>query len=364
MSKNLEPVLQFPPRSGLTSIIEGGTKLIVPKRSMEAPNPPKQPGFFNPLAELCRDVSVIITRVVAKRIGSNVIVGDPLASLGARGLRIAVEAPEVDQVYMNDLNPSALACAEEAASLNSVAEKCRFSNVEACVFLIQHSKKGFRFNLVDIDPFGSPAPFIDCGLRAVKDGGMLSVTATDSPVLCGLHPTVALRRYGGVSLRTEYSHEIGARLLAAMVVKEAARLDLAAIPVFAHTKRLYTRVFFEVTHDVGRASEALRKLGYVNHCYKCNTRIVSSSVLPGCSCGSSLKSAGPVWVDNLCDPVLVKEAQNIVPLSEKKEIKVLFDTALQEVDLPPHHHLLDKEAMRIGTAPPKIQLVLDMLGSQ
>lgn len=331
---------------------------------MEAPNPPKQPGFFNPLAEICRDVSVALTRVVAKRLGVGVSVGDPLSSLGARGLRIAVEAPEVDEVHMNDLNPSALACAEEAARLNNVVEKCRFSNLDACLFLMQHSRKGSRFNLVDIDPFGSPALFVDCGLRAVKNGGLLSVTATDSPVLCGLHPEVALRRYGGVSLRVDYSHEIGARLLAALVVKEAARLDLAAVPVFAHTRRLYTRVFFRVVHDVEQASAMLGNLGFINHCYRCNNRVVSPSMLKECSCGATLRSAGPVWIHRLCDPDLVKEAQGLPSPSEKSEIKALFNMALQEADMPPYYYLLDKEAKRIRAAPPKLQRVLDLLVSQ
>jgi tRNA (guanine26-N2/guanine27-N2)-dimethyltransferase len=42
-----------------------------------------------------------------------------------------------------------------------------------------------RFDVVDLDPYGSPAVFLDGAVQSVKDGGLLLVTCTDMAVLCG-----------------------------------------------------------------------------------------------------------------------------------------------------------------------------------
>lgn len=41
------------------------------------------------------------------------------------------------------------------------------------------------YDLIDIDPFGCAAGFLDAGVQAVTDGGLLCVTSTDMPVLSG-----------------------------------------------------------------------------------------------------------------------------------------------------------------------------------
>ena len=41
------------------------------------------------------------------------------------------------------------------------------------------------FDVVDLDPYGSPVPFLDAALQSVRDGGMLMVTCTDLAVLSG-----------------------------------------------------------------------------------------------------------------------------------------------------------------------------------
>lgn len=41
------------------------------------------------------------------------------------------------------------------------------------------------YEVVDLDPYGTPAPLLDSALQAVSDGGLLMVTATDMANLCG-----------------------------------------------------------------------------------------------------------------------------------------------------------------------------------
>ena len=38
-------------------------------------------------------------------------------------------------------------------------------------------------DVVDLDPYGTAAPFIDAAIQSVNDSGLLCVTCTDLPVL-------------------------------------------------------------------------------------------------------------------------------------------------------------------------------------
>ncbi len=48
--------------------------------------------------------------------------------------------------------------------------------------MYQHRYKK-KFHCVDIDPYGSPSPFVDAAVQCVADGGLLMVTATDMVLL-------------------------------------------------------------------------------------------------------------------------------------------------------------------------------------
>ena len=172
------------PNEELQEIIEGDTKLIVPKKSITDKVPPKEPAFFNPKARLNRDFSILAYAAFLKKFQGPKIFLEGLAGVGARGLRVANEL-KIDNLVINDLNPSALKMAEYSAGLNEL-ENIEFSEKEVCRFLSNFSRKGERGSIVDIDPFGSPAAFFDCGIRATMHGGIFSTAATDLQVLNGL----------------------------------------------------------------------------------------------------------------------------------------------------------------------------------
>lgn len=39
------------------------------------------------------------------------------------------------------------------------------------MLMYQHQKAPERFDVIDLDPYGSPAPFLDAAVQAVSDGG-------------------------------------------------------------------------------------------------------------------------------------------------------------------------------------------------
>lgn len=46
-------------------------------------------------------------------------------------------------------------------------------------------KGGGKYDVIDLDPYGSAAPFLDAAVQSVADGGLLCITCTDMAVLSG-----------------------------------------------------------------------------------------------------------------------------------------------------------------------------------
>ena len=68
------------------------------------------------------------------------------------------------------------------------------------------------FDYIDVDPFGSPNPFLDAAIKRIARDGILAVTATDTAPLCGTYTNACRRKYWAVPLRNELMHEIGIRI--------------------------------------------------------------------------------------------------------------------------------------------------------
>lgn len=73
--------------------------------------------------------------------------------------------------------------------------------------MYQHKREN-QFDAIDLDPYGCPSIFLDSAVQAIKDGGLLLVTATDMAVLAGNSPETCYSKYGAVSLRIKSCHEM------------------------------------------------------------------------------------------------------------------------------------------------------------
>lgn len=349
----------------IQTIVEGNTKLVVPSDSLTSTVPPRNPAFFNPNAKLSRDFSIIAYKSYAKNLDEKSM-ADALAGVGARAVRTAVEVEELDEVYINDANPIALDMARESSRLNNVERKCKFSINEVCKFLMEHSSKSFRMGIVDLDPFGTPAPYIDCALRAVNDDGMLSLTATDTPVLCGIYPDVSTRRYYGRSINVEYGNEIGLRLLLGLTSMVASRLELGIKPLFVHSIRNYLRVYTKVNVGSRYAEEMPSKLGRIYHCFYCKNRAYTKNEehMVCDTCNKPMKIAGPLWIESMFDENFVEQMlSHVDQCYVDKKCKKLLALSKEEIGMPPTYFSIDKIAERVKTTPPSISAMIDKLHS-
>jgi tRNA (guanine26-N2/guanine27-N2)-dimethyltransferase len=275
---------------------EGRTKLLVPRGSL-APVPPTVPAFFNPAASTNRSVSVAVTEAT-----SGATFCDALAGVGARGVRVATEVGRSMEVFMADVNGDAVRLAARNARLNRVGGRCEALHAEANSYLYSRYGRDERFEYVDVDPFGTPVPFVQGALRATRDGGIASFTATDTAVLCGVHPRVAERRYGAAPLNNRFHHETGLRVLLNAIRREAASLDMGVRPLAAHSTRHYMRVYVRVGVGPAKAEEARAHEGYVVWCPGCGEVRSEGTPERRCeTCGGKAKAAGPLWAGGVTD---------------------------------------------------------------
>lgn len=335
-------------------IVEGNTRLVVPAGSVSGVVPPRRPAFFNPRARRTRDLAVLAAGAHAEgRPGTYL---DAMAGVGARGLRVAAEAGSYDVVFLNDSNPHAVEMARQSAALNDLG-RVAFSNMEACRFLCEHSVRGGRGAAVDVDPFGSPAPYLDCALRALEYGGMLAVTATDLQVLGGLHDDACRRIYGGVPLWTAYGAETAVRLVAGCVSAVAGRLDAGISVLHAESHMHYYRVYARLLSKPGSY-----RLGYVVHCHRCGDRYTSETHPGMCgSCGGDTRAAGPLWTGPLFDADFVGRMALRDMERNGGVYAAYLEKCRREAAMPAAFYTLDEVASRVGTGPPPLRMMLERL---
>ena len=339
------------PNESFQEIIEGKTKLLVPKKSITEKVPPKKPVFFNPKAKLNRDFSVIAYAAFLKNFQGPKIFLEGLSGTGARGLRVANEL-KIENIIINDLNPTALKIAEYSAKLNNI-KNIEFSEKEVCRFFSNHSKKGERGSIIDIDPFGSPAAFFDCGIRATMHGGILSTAATDLQVLNGLFQGACKRKYGGIPVRTEYGNEIAIRLILGCLRIVAARLGVQVIPLFVESDMHYYRTYVKVLNR----PDQQENIGYILHCKNCGHRKITLEQEQECElCKLKISIAGPLWIGNIFNKEFIQDMLlEIQNLEVDKVCEKTLHKCLAESEMSGTYFTLDEIASKMKSSPPKLE---------
>ena len=324
--------------------LEGKTLLLVPESSLRQDPPPAAPAFFNPAASLNRDVSVAIAMGAGTRTFC-----DSMAGVGARGLRLAKES-EVEGVTLVDFNGRSLELARRSAALNGVQRKCESPQSGTSALLLSRHGRGARFVMVDVDPFGSPVGELLPALRAVADGGLLSVTATDTAVLCGVYPRVSERRYGSAPLNNSFHHETGVRILAGAAARLGAMVDLGAEPDAAHATRHYIRLYLRVRTGGARADRSLRSLGHLSWCPACGQVSLSDPRGRVCKCGKKARVAGPLWVGGLADGALLEASVRSATAEGLRRAAVALESLEGLDSFPPWSFSMDDACSSLGIA--------------
>jgi tRNA (guanine26-N2/guanine27-N2)-dimethyltransferase len=215
-----------------------------------------------------------------------------------------------------------------------------------------------------VDPFGTPAPYLQAALVASKDGALLSFTATDAAVLCGVYPSVAARRYASVTPRSEFVHETAIRILAGFVARMGGINDIGVDPVAAHSTLHYLRVYLRVTRGATAADQSQRNIGYITQCNGCYSRSSGSIPLSRCpNCETRVKSAGPLWVGKLCDEKVVTRATRFCAGQGWSDAGETLSSLVGIGGFPPFSYSLERAASRLGSPSVPMDVVMERLES-
>ncbi len=320
---------------------EGLAKIIIPnpekyKRPDGVLEPAWFPVFYNPLMKLNRDLTILVVRESFK---SGFFI-EALGGTGVRGVRLAVEAG-LDGI-INDVDPLAYRYIRRNIRLNKLEDKVYPYMHEANSLLNNFTFTGIVVDYLDIDPYGSPIPYIDSAVKPLGKKSLLGVTATDTGPLTCSHPAKMLRRYGVRCVDTDFSKELGLRVLIYNLVFRAAGQDVALKPIMSYNYKYYYRVFFASER---RARSAFRILdecrGYIWFCSdNYDRKIIREPVLIEKNCKHQ-HVIGPLWICRLGDKEFIDRISRVTdPLYS--EATSLARKLIDEIDIDQPYFRYDK----------------------
>ena len=338
----------------LIEATEGTTTFFVPVQDTGTQFPPGTAAiFFNRRMELNRDATILLLSVLAP---SDYL--DAMGATGVRGLRVAHECGI--PVTINDRDEQAINVIEKNTAHAGLTIEITHRDVNA--LLSERS-----FDAVDIDPFGTPAPFLDAGVRGTRR--FLFVTATDTAPLCGAHLKAGIRRYFALPKNTEYHSEVGLRILLGAVVRETVKYDRGIEPLFCFAREHFTRLHVRITRGASAADETITHIGFIMQCPKCMYREEHRGMVPESStcplCGERLAPVGPLWLGSLVHGETLDRMQaqlGSMVLGTKIELAKLIECCRAELPIASfydYHHI----AKRLNISPPPIVTILERLRS-
>ncbi|MCJ1458012.1 RNA methyltransferase tRNA(m5U54)methyltransferase [Mycoblastus sanguinarius] len=301
---------------------------------------------------------------------------DALSATGLRALRYAKEIPTVTSITANDLSSSATASIKLNAEHNKLSNKINATTGDAIEHMHRARSRAEggagHYHVIDLDPYGTAAPFLDAAVQAIVDGGLLCVTCTDAGVFASLgYLEKTYSQYGGLPLKGAHAHEGGLRLILHAIATSAARYGLAIEPLLSLSIDFYARVFVRVHRspaevkflasktmivyncDAGcgawtiqhlaRTREKKAKNGDTFYTFTCGQ---GPSASPECEhCGFKTHHAGPMWGGPLHNSHFIQRTLDMLPSLDKEtygtipRIEGMLSIALNEtLEDPPHHN--------------------------
>ncbi|MHA2203707.1 MAG: hypothetical protein ACW991_08460 [Candidatus Hodarchaeales archaeon] len=357
-------------REGLGTFLvpESNTVEHIPRRSDNV--------FFNFHQEINRDLSVLALRAFGNiNLKSDLRVCEPLCGSGIRSARYAMETP-TSSIYSNDINSDAINIAQKNIKRlpKASAKKIQLYNMECNFFLQTLNIRDIIFDFIDIDPFGTPIPFVHNSVHLITLNGLLAFTATDLASLVGLYPQALYAQYG-VNLFNIWIgniHEIASRALITGIQHVGLTLGQSLIPVVTFYHRHFVRCFFIRKRGV---NGVLDQTGFINLCEKCKTRFISNlgEKTSSCSvCGASNgMNVGPLYLGKIQQLDYLASMLNdghLEKMGTKKRLMKCLPLMIEEtsIDIPWSFDIPKLAKKARVPVPPLTQVakVLDEMGYQ
>ncbi len=310
--------------------------------------------FYNPVMASNRNISILLLNTISNR---EMNIADHLAGSGIRSLRFLKELKKgkIKHLFVNDFKDNFIYTFQDNLKLNKLKlDKSKISLSQKDANLFMQEQIGFDY--IEVDPFGSPNPFLASAVARISREGIIAITATDTAALTGTYPKVTRRKYWAEPLKNYLMHEIGLRILILKIQLQGIQFDKALVPILSYSKDHYYRIYFRNDKGKEKCDELIKEQQYFLFCNQCLNYKSSRYNREKCSCGAEFVFAGPLWIGKLFDSELLKKMlkENTFPeeekflelLNEESKIDVLGFINLHEI------------ARKLKKNPPKMELAL------
>jgi len=351
-------------KTEIKTIKEGLVEIIIPefeKISSDAPV------FYNPAMEFNRDISILALQQFQKELEKPIDICDLFGGSGIRAIRYKKELENVGEVSLNDISNQAI----EFGKMNSENNKLSLSFHQKEANILLREFRG-KFDVVDVDPFGTPSYFIDSLGYSIKKNAMICVTATDTSALCGTYIEPCIRKYNAKPNRTEYCHETGIRILIGFIALKIGKYKKYVEPKLSHSSQHYMRTYLKVHKSSKDTDKSLKEnIGYIAHCNKCLYRTpvkgLTSIINDNCpECGEKLTIAGPLWIGRIQDQQFIEGMLHEIPFKNLKTSKSLklLTTCDEEANAMISFYDIHKISKVLKISAPKLSEVLETLKNE
>ncbi len=289
--------------------------------------------FYNPWMRFCRSMSSLAVGAIHDKIR----VCDAFCASGIRGIRYALENDNVRELSFLDMEETACKAASGNSKRADLNSRVYCGNISKLIFDIVTE-------FLEIDPFGSPAPYLYDSFRAFNPlkEAYLSVTATDVAVLCGGKRKACLKNYHSIPMNNEFTHENGLRILIRKIAETAAEFNMGIEPLVSFSHKHYLKTVAKLKRGAERADRSMNSMGYVDFCRMCGHRSSSRFPKEECPvCGNTMEYAGELWTGRIGDKRFIRNMiylNDMRHYSDKEKIGRFLQTLESEIDMPPYYY--------------------------
>ncbi|TFK01378.1 ES1 protein-like protein, mitochondrial-like [Platysternon megacephalum] len=291
---------------------------------------------------------------------------EALAASGLRSIRFAKEVPGLRAVVANDFSSKAVELMARNVQFNGVGHLVTSSLADARMLMYQQKAEKHPFDIIDLDPYGSPATFLDAAVQAVSEGGLLCVTCTDMAVMAGNSGETCYSKYGAMSIKGKFCHEMALRIILHSLDLRANCYQRYIVPLLSVSADFYIRVFVRVFTGQATVKASASKQALVYNCVGCGThhfqrlgKMTSHGsnfkysaasgppVGPSCEhCHQRHQLGGPMWAEPLHDQAFVQRVllalgSNPGRFGTQDRIQGVLSMVTEELSDVPLYHTLD-----------------------
>ncbi|XP_051940585.1 tRNA (guanine(26)-N(2))-dimethyltransferase isoform X2 [Hippocampus zosterae] len=360
---------------GVKILVPGEKERVVASLSDEASEADPQEGKTDVEGD------TVVTATAGQKCQHGLRILEGLAASGLRSVRFALEVPGLQSVTANDFSYKAAALIARNAEYNKVGEILQATCKDASMLMYEKRGKNDRYDVIDLDPYGSPASFLDAAVQSISDGGLLCITCTDMAVLAGNSGETCYSKYGSVSIKAKYCHELALRIILHSLDQRANAYQRYIQPLLSVSVDFYIRVFVRVFTGQAVVKNSASKQALIYNCVGCGSfhlqkmgrrtdngkhmkysAATGPPVGPTCEhCGQRHQLGGPIWAEAIHDRPFVQKVLSAVSTNPSrfetsKRIEGILSMVTEELEDAPLYYTVDSLSSTIHcNTPPLLQ---------